>query len=113
MKELAKIHGLLEINIGCNGNVTDAGVKALTRLEGLRSLTLGQTQITDAGLKELAGLKKLRTLVLLNDKQVTGTGLKELAAIKSLRSLEIEGTQATEAGVSWLRHQLPNCRIDW
>ena len=39
--------------------VTDTGLKEITRLKNLTSLGLGATKVTDAGLKNLANLKNL------------------------------------------------------
>jgi RNA polymerase sigma factor (sigma-70 family) len=84
--------------------VTDAGLKELAGLAGLKNLQmlyLGNTEVTDAGLKELAGLKSLRTLDLLRTK-VTDTGLKELAGLKSLETLDLMSTEVTDAGLKEL-----------
>jgi internalin A len=73
-------------------------------------LYLGETQVTDLGLKELTALKSLRSLSL-HKTRVTDTGLKELAALRNLQSLELSGTSVTDAGVKELQKALPACRI--
>ena len=59
-------------------NVTDAGMKDLAALMGLKELDLSGTTVTGAGLKQLAPLKGLQTLVLLNCKNVTDAAVVEL-----------------------------------
>ena len=44
--------------------MTDAGLKDLAALKGLKTLNLALNAVTDAGLKELAALKGLQTLDL-------------------------------------------------
>ena len=58
----------------------------MTKLQELRMLDLGSTQITDAGLKEVAKLQKLE-------------------------GLNLQNTQITDAGVAELKKALPKCGI--
>lgn len=56
------------------GRITDAEMRLVAELPGLRSLHLEGTQVADAGLAPLAGLKKLRKL-LLNAARIGDAGL--------------------------------------
>ena len=67
-------------------------------------------RMTGEGLKELSALKNLTTLSLWGAR-VTDVGLKELAALRSLRSLDVRGTGVTEAGMKELQKALPGCEI--
>jgi internalin A len=78
--------------------VSDAGLKGLAPLKGLRELYLDHTPVTDEGLKELASLRSLQTLGLWNT-QVSDAGLKELAPLKELQKLYLDGTQVSDAGL--------------
>ena len=80
-------------------------------LEEVEELSLEGTNITDAGLKELTKLKKLTELVLFGCKQITDTGLKELAKLTRLDVLWLSETKVTKAGVARLQKALPKCRI--
>ncbi len=82
-------------------NVTDAGLKELSGLTQLQSLSLRYTEVTDLGLKELSGLKQLRSLSLRSTK-VTDLGLKELASLTQLQALNLYHTQVTDAGMKEL-----------
>ena len=63
--------------------MTDAGLKDLRRLKGLKRLYLSGTRITDAGLSELKEFKDL-DILQLGSTQITDAGFDELQ--KSLPS---------------------------
>ena len=98
LKELAAMKGLRELDL-VEVKVTDAGLKELAALKGLRTLNLGGCRgVTDAGLKNLADLKELKDLNL-GLTGVTDAGLKELEALKGLRDLYLYSTKITDAGL--------------
>ncbi len=74
-------------------------------------LSLWDTQITDEGLKDVTKLQKLEKLNLLNT-QITDAGLKEVAKLQNLEELDLSGTQVTDGGGAELKKALPNCWID-
>ena len=74
-------------------------------------VNLNATEVTDAGLKELAGLKGLKRLGLAATK-VTDAGLKELAALKGLQTVDLSEATVTFAGVAELQKALPDCKIN-
>src|SRR5262245_46374759 len=80
--------------------VTDAGLKEVAAVEGLRELNLWDcTKLTDAGLEGWAGLKALEKLDQSHSK-ITDRGLKELVAVKTVRELYAFGCEgATDAGM--------------
>lgn len=109
-----------------NGLVTDAGLKELDDLKGLRSLALGwgitgeglklvadrhrqlrelsvaYAPIGDADLKALAPLADLHTLNL-NGTKVGDAGLKELAPLVNLQTLNLSRTKVGDTGLTELR----------
>jgi hypothetical protein len=70
---------------GCD-QVSDASLKHLTRLSGLKILSLRGTRITDGALKYLAGLN-------------------------GLEKLNLARTQVTPGGVAQLQKALPQCKV--
>jgi RNA polymerase sigma factor (sigma-70 family) len=103
LKELAGLAGLKNLQMLYLGNteVTDAGLKELAGLKSLQTLNLWETKVTDARLRELAGLKSLQALDL-GGTEVTDAGLKELAGLKTLKTLNLGDTKVTDAGLKQL-----------
>jgi formylglycine-generating enzyme required for sulfatase activity len=97
LKQLTPLTGLKSLDIG-DSKVTDAGLKELATLKGLQTLDLSYTKVTDAGLKNLTPLHELQTLDLSYTK-VTNVGLKDLAALKGLQTLYLRGTKVTNVGL--------------
>lgn len=98
---IGKIDGLKTLNLG-DAQVTNAGLKHLAGLKNLESLDLGWTQdVGDAGLQVVAKLPKLRILGLGGTK-ITDAGLPMLASIKSLRELKLPATAVTDRGFATL-----------
>jgi hypothetical protein len=65
--------------------VTDAGLKHVAQLPGLKSLTLGESAISEAGLAHLSALSSLQTLYL-SALPVSDEGIKALQkAVPGLR----------------------------
>src|SRR5688572_29696880 len=60
---------------------TDTHVKLLPEIKNLTAVRLGDTDITDAGLKDVARVKGLRQLQLFGAPGVTDEGVKELAVL--------------------------------
>jgi len=92
--------------------VTDAGLKNLTKLRKLELLWLYGTHITDAGLQSIEGLTDLFWLDLTGT-QVTDLGLEHLKELKGLKWLELSRTQVTSQGIKELQEALPECKIQW
>jgi hypothetical protein len=60
--------------------ITDAGIRNLLRLTGLRRINLAGTKVTDDGLLALASLKEIKW-VCLHRTQVTADGVSQFKAI--------------------------------
>jgi len=91
-------------------NISDAGLKEVTKLKQLMVLGLSRSNISDMGLKELAKCKKLEGLSLDNT-QISDAGLKELTRLAQLKGLRVQETKVTKAGVAELQKALPKCLI--
>ena len=109
LKELKELKGLRALNL-TSTQITDAGVKDLKELRGLRFLALNRTQITDAGLKDLKELKGLEKLELWKT-QITDAGLIDLKELKGLKFLCLAGTKISSAGLKDLQQALPKTSI--
>jgi internalin A len=90
--------------------VTDADLKCLKDIPGLKALHLISTKVTDAGLREVKDLKGLEELNLTST-AVTDAGLGELKDLKNLKTLYVQNTKVTAAGVAELQKALPKCKI--
>ena len=109
LKDLKELKGLRTLNLS-RTKITDTGLKDLKELRGLRFLALDRTQITDAGLKDLKELKDLKTLYLYEN-QITDAGLKDLKELQNLQSLCLVGTKISSAGMTDLKQALPKTHI--
>ena len=88
---------LLEID-----GLTDESLVFIGKIEGLRTLHLGDAQITNAGLKHLTGLRNLEVLDLGWTKDVGDVGLPLLSKLPNLKILGLGGTKITDAGLPLL-----------
>lgn len=75
-----------------NSQMTDDGMRELSRFKHLHSLKLGYTNVTDAGLQHLAGLDKLQ-IVDLRSTKLSDAGAKELARHPKLQFLLLSETK--------------------
>jgi hypothetical protein len=85
--------------------VGDAVLRRLEGMVSLRKLNLESTAVTDASIKSLLTLRGLRQLDLFNNPQVSPTRLTDLRALPNLREL----TFKTEGDASYwaLRQAFP------
>jgi hypothetical protein len=83
----------------------------LDRFNAVNQLKLSGSQITDAGLESLAQVSDTLIILDLKDTAVSDRGVMHLKRLKALRDLFIRGTNISEAGVSDLQQELPNCTI--
>jgi hypothetical protein len=67
--------------------------------------------VTDLGLKQLTGLTSLRSLSLFG-LPVTDKGLKELADLTALERLDLRQTKVTDKGIAELKKSLPKCKVE-
>ena len=90
--------------LGGMGQMTDALLAELPRLENLEALELsGCRGVTDRGLRHLASFPRLRRLNL-SGTSITDAGLAALRELPALRVLELGWTRVTDAGMVHLAH---------
>ena len=87
------------------GYISDDGLEAIARLNGLKLLEFGGHQVTDNGLASLAALKHLESLSF-HGTSVTDAGLEHLKALQKLKSLDIHCFAISEAAVNRLRSEM-------
>jgi hypothetical protein len=89
--------------LDAEGQMTDAALERISRLDHVRSLKLGgSTQLTDEGLQHLARMPQLEELDLSGwDMQFTDRGLEVLRHLPALRRFQMCWPQrVTDAGVA-------------
>jgi len=91
-------------------NITDGGLKHLSSMTSLESLSLDENQITDEGLKHLSGLTTLKKLSI-GGNQITDEGLTHLSGLTTLKELSIGGNQITDEGLKFIKSKLLECNI--
>jgi len=90
--------------------LTDAGMRALGELSGLRSLILRDVKISAAALSDLTALSKLVRLEL-RGVPIDDVAVPHLARFTQLRELDIAKTGITLEGLAELKKALPQAKI--
>ena len=93
--------------------VTDRGMRILSRMKELRTLSVRHTAVSSRILDALPAPEKLLTLHLLGC-EIANDDLKKLRRLRSLQLLELTGTKVTGAGLQHLKSltELKTLRID-
>ena len=100
-----------DISVGLGGpKVTNAGLEQLGELSQVTNLWINESNVTDAGLKSLKRLNGLRKLNLYRADNITDAGLEHLMGMTQLRELVL-GHAITDDAVKKLQQALPNCKI--
>lgn len=92
--------------LNANGQMTDAALKRLARLDFVTKLNLdGSTRVTDEGLKQVARLAQLQELNLSGwESRITDRGLEVLRHLPELRRFQMCWPQrVTDVGVAHLK----------
>ncbi|WP_197440311.1 hypothetical protein [Polystyrenella longa] len=79
--------------------ITDDGLKMLSKFPNLKKLHLRNTSITDDGLRHLVQLQNLEEIIFENNTLMTGMGLKILKDIPGL--LKIEVSSGIDHDILW------------
>jgi Leucine Rich repeat len=89
--------------LNAHGQMTDALLEQISRLEHITVLDLGGSKaLTDEGLRHLARLSRLRHLNLGGCSGLTDRGLEVLKHLADLEWVSVEWTYATDAGAASL-----------
>jgi hypothetical protein len=91
----------------------DERLARLCNIDGMETapyLWIEGTKISDAGLGALRRLAGLRTLGLRGS-AITDAGLEHVKALGTLRFLDVSDAKVTDSGVKRLQESLPECRI--
>ena len=99
--------------------VTLEGVKSLTALKNLKSLTLGQRlaqkgppTLNDDAVAVLAGIPSLEELNLM-EARLSLSSLSKLQQLPNLKHLKLDGIEISESDIATLKQQLPKVQIIW
>ena len=106
---LSKLVGLKRLSLG-KTSVSSEGLVHVRNLRRLTDIDLQDTDIDDDSLRHLYQLTNLESLNLSRT-TISDEGIDDLAELDSLQSLVLVGTQVTATGVSKLRRMLPATRI--
>jgi Leucine-rich repeat (LRR) protein len=96
MKSVAAIKGLRSLDIS-DSAITDIGLKEMSALSGLQALSLGDAQISDTGMEYIAGLQQLQWLNLAKNSAITDAGIGQLAGLSQLQTLSLRGANMIAA----------------
>ena len=102
LSKVSQLPKLGELWMG-SSDITDNGLRHLTRCSQLRKFSAASTDITDRGLIFLGKLKSLRYLDLANT-QLTNDGLEHLKTLRNLEELYLWGEQITDEGMLHLSY---------
>lgn len=111
LRTLAEIPGLRSLDIP-SARVTDAGLQSLGVLKQLRVLNLDATApgVTQAGVESLASLTELRYLGLAGSRKISAASLQKFTGLTQLCGLDLNSTNLTDAGLS-VAKSFPELRL--
>ncbi|HEY2376299.1 MAG TPA: hypothetical protein VGH98_10035 [Gemmatimonadaceae bacterium] len=101
LAELCRIDSLGAVDLAGSQGVTDAGVRHLRRLGGLKTLNLDGTAVTDDGLTILRDLPALE-LVGLHWTAISDRGARYLANCQQLERVDLGGTRTGDGALASL-----------
>jgi hypothetical protein len=113
LRELSKLAftNLHEIFLLDCPDVTDEGIRAITRFLSLRELGLEGTSITDAGLETIAKKMNVTAVNVSNCKGITRGGVQHLAGCRSLREISFSANNWPQTQVMELIASFKN--VQW
>ena len=98
LADVARIETITALDLGGSKELTDEGVRHLSRLPALKHLDVSGTAITDRGLQILRGLSVLETLSLAGT-HITDEGLAHLAHCHELRQINLSWTRTGDGAI--------------
>jgi len=104
LERLSRVSGLRRLLIGGSGQLTDRGLRHLSRLPDLEVLDLGgpRSAVTDRGLEVLRDLRALRQFEMTWAPLISDTGIAHLAACDRLERVNLMGTPTGDGAVAAL-----------
>jgi hypothetical protein len=102
------------LNLGLNGNITDAGIEHLAGMTGLERLALpGCPRLTDVSLEYISEMDELRYLDLRGCEGIGDEGLEQLQGLESLERVLLGGCWGVSPeAVRALQRALPDCSVE-
>src|SRR5262249_14866838 len=110
IQDVSRIEHVTALRLSGCRSVTDAGVRHLARLSRLRYLDLSGTSITDQGLEVLRALPELETVSLAWTK-VTDTGVANLSGCERLSNVDLQGTASGDGALRALAGKARLCQL--
>jgi Leucine-rich repeat (LRR) protein len=98
MADVARIEGLTELDLSGSQGLTDDGIRPLAKLSRLRVLDLSKTNVTDRGLRVLGELPSLESLSL-SLTRITDDGAANLAACDALVRVNLAWTPSGDGAL--------------
>jgi hypothetical protein len=98
LADLTKVEHLTALDLGGSRSVTDEGVRHLARLTQLEHLDVSGTGITDDGLAVLRALPALKAISLAGTR-ITDAGAAHLAHCQALERVELQGTRTGDGAI--------------
>jgi hypothetical protein len=92
-------------------DVTDQGLSALLRFDGLRELKLGHTRVTDAGMPTVGLLTSLRS-ISLRGTAIGDEGAMHLRSLPQLASADLAATRITDVTLQLLGRSKTLSQLD-
>jgi internalin A len=115
MVHLGQLPGLKRLDFIKGGQVSEAGLKELAKLERLEQLEIGNNPITDAGLVHLSRLSKLEFLDVRGSVITTLEPIRNLTRLRRLfvskTGISDEGLEAVEGFVDLLYLDLGGLKV--
>lgn len=109
LSELTRIRTLRNLRI--SGDVTDAGLEVVARIQGLEELYIGSPNVSDVGLGALARISTLESLDVSSSQGISDAGFLALLALPNLSVVKIGYAPITEKAVAQLHEVLPDCEV--
>jgi internalin A len=97
LKNVTGLKNLKSLSLFFNEHITDAGMKHVKELAALESLVLNSTGVGDAGVAELKGLKNLKQLSTAGCTRMTDKSTETIKGFADLEDLTLPST-ITDAG---------------
>ena len=110
IEDVSRLEHVSALKLGGSRGMTDAGMRHLARLPRLRYLDLSGTSITDAGLAVLQELPELET-VSLSWTSITDAGVANLAGCERLTGVNLQGTATGDGALRALAGKARLCQL--